>query len=245
MVVVSICSSQAADLGASPYYTKAAPPVVAAVYDWSGLYLGVNGGYASAHGCWSVDDPFPTGCHNSTGATAGGQLGYRWQVTNWVFGLEGQGNWADLSGSNVVSSNMGFLNKGTNQTKIDSLAMFTGSVGVAMSNVLLYVKGGGAIVNDSYNYTNQFPNRGGTGSASRWDPAAGVGVEIGFAQNWTIGAEYNHVFGANKDLTMNCVDGTGIGACGGSSDKFHITQDVDMALVRLNYRFGGPVVARY
>ena len=31
------------------------------------------------------------GCHNATGALAGGQVGYRWQTTNWVFGLEAQG----------------------------------------------------------------------------------------------------------------------------------------------------------
>lgn len=26
----------------------------------------------------------------------GGQIGYRWRVANWVFGIEGQGNWADF-----------------------------------------------------------------------------------------------------------------------------------------------------
>jgi outer membrane immunogenic protein len=41
------------------------------------------------------------GCHNATGGLAGGQIGYRWQTTNWMFGVEAQGDWADLTGSNA------------------------------------------------------------------------------------------------------------------------------------------------
>src|SRR3984893_9026896 len=84
----------AADLAARPY-TKA-PPMVAAVYDWSGFYIGINGGGGSAHSCWDLLVPAAVigqGCHNSTGGTVGGQIGYRWQASSWVFGLEGQGNW--------------------------------------------------------------------------------------------------------------------------------------------------------
>jgi len=242
MTAAGVCSLQAADLAVRPYYTKAAPAVVAA-YDWSGLYLGLNGGYATARGCWSVDDPFPAGCHNASGATVGGQIGYRWQLSNFVFGVEGQGNWADLSGSNVATSPFTWLNGATNRTKIDSFALATGSVGVTMSNVLLYVKGGGAYVNTSYSHvgTPTYNPFTGTASESRWNPAAGAGVEIGFAQNWTIGVEYDHVFQSYKDVHMNCTDST----CGDESPRFHMTQDLDMALVRLNYRFGGPVVAKY
>ena len=47
--------------------------------------------------------PFPVaeGCHDASGGTVGGQIGYRWQAGTWVFGLEAQGNWADLTGSSV------------------------------------------------------------------------------------------------------------------------------------------------
>ena len=41
------------------------------------------------------------GCHDATGGVAGGQIGYRWQSAAWVFGLEAQGDWADLRGSNL------------------------------------------------------------------------------------------------------------------------------------------------
>src|SRR5438046_6669579 len=89
--------ASAADLAARPY-TKA-PAMIAAVYDWSGFYIGINGGGGSAHTCWDLIVPaatIPQGCHNSTGGTVGGQIGYRWQSAGWGFGLEGQGNWADF-----------------------------------------------------------------------------------------------------------------------------------------------------
>ena len=91
--------ASAADLAARPY-TKAPPPMIAAIYDWSGFYIGINGGGGSSHKCW--DNVVlgggaligGEGCHNATGGTVGGQVGYRWQSASWVFGLEGQGNWA-------------------------------------------------------------------------------------------------------------------------------------------------------
>ncbi|MCL2715707.1 MAG: outer membrane beta-barrel protein [Alphaproteobacteria bacterium] len=248
MTVAGVCSSQAADLAVRPYYTKAVPAMVASVYDWSGLYIGVNGGYATSHNCWSVDDPFEAGCHNATGATIGGQIGYRWQLASWVFGVEGQGNWADLSGSNRSTYVNAF--GATNQTRINSLALVTAQVGYAVNNVLLFVKGGGAMVNSRYEYTSSptdpYGNFHGTASESRWNPAVGAGVEFAFAPNWTIGAEYNHVFRSNKDEKLSC---TGTYAdnyvCGCASDGLHVRQGLDMALVRLNYRFGGPTVLKY
>ena len=98
--------ASAADLAARPY-TKAPPPMMAALYDWSGFYIGLNGGGGSSRKCWTETNDItlgvglrPQGCHDATGGTVGGQIGYRWQASNWVFGVEGQGNWADFSGSN-------------------------------------------------------------------------------------------------------------------------------------------------
>jgi outer membrane immunogenic protein len=96
--LVALCLSSpasAADLAARPY-TKAPPPMVAPIYDWSGFYIGVNGGGGSSHKSWDFVDPatgllVPEGSHNTTGGTVGGQIGYRWQAASWVFGLEAQG----------------------------------------------------------------------------------------------------------------------------------------------------------
>src|SRR5215467_3354050 len=82
--------ASAADLAARPY-TKAPPAMVAAVYDWSGFYIGINGGGGTSRKCWDLaavpgtvfSPTIAEGCHNATGATAGGQIGYRWQAANW------------------------------------------------------------------------------------------------------------------------------------------------------------------
>ena len=99
------------------------------------------------------------GCHDATGGLAGGQIGYRWQATNWVFGLEAQGDWADLKGSNTsaVGALAGFPY--SNQTKIDAIGLFTGQVGYAWNNVLLYAKGGAAVVDNSYSHRFTLANQ--------------------------------------------------------------------------------------
>src|SRR6476469_4382338 len=112
--------ASAADLAARPY-TKAPAPMMAAIYDWSGFYIGANGGYGSSRKCWDltnnagfiVSPALAEGCHDATGGTAGGQIGYRWQASAFVFGLEAQGNWADFSGSNVSL----FIPRWTNNSK--------------------------------------------------------------------------------------------------------------------------------
>ena len=44
----------AADLAARPY-TKAPPPIVAPIYDWTGFYIGANGGWGQSHSCLNFD----------------------------------------------------------------------------------------------------------------------------------------------------------------------------------------------
>ncbi|MGY4288671.1 hypothetical protein ACVWXO_007891 [Bradyrhizobium sp. LM2.7] len=142
-----VTQANAADLAARPY-TKA-PPMIAALYDWSGFYIGANGGYGSSRKCWDQTVGFAPGvaegCHDATGAVAGGQIGYRWQTGAFVFGLEAQGDWADLSGQNA-STVFGVANR----TRVDAFGLFTGQVGYAWNNALLYVKGGGAVTRDRY-----------------------------------------------------------------------------------------------
>src|SRR6266705_2915204 len=138
----------AADMAAAPY-SKAPPQMIAVVYDWSGFYIGLNGGWGSSHKCW---DNYALGvlvasegCHNASGAVAGGQIGYRWQTGAFVFGLEAQGDWADLKGSNA-SAVFGVVNR----TRVDAFGLFTGQVGYAWNNALLYVKGGAGVTHDRY-----------------------------------------------------------------------------------------------
>ena len=217
----------AADLAARPY-TKA-PPMIAAIYDWSGFYIGINGGGGSAHTSWDLVGFGPEGSHNATGGTIGGQIGYRWQSGQFVFGLEGQGNWADFSGDNI-SAISGFRNR----TRIDSFGLITGQVGYAWNNVLGYVKGGAAVVGSKYEVSTLGGALLSSADQTRWGGTVGAGLEYGFAPNWSVGVEYNHIFLQDKNVTFALVP---------STDR--VRQDVDMGLVRLNYKFGGPSLGRY
>ena len=231
--------ASAADLAARPY-RAAPPPMIAAVYDWSGFYIGANGGWGSSRKCW--DDvtaagvfSVAEGCHDATGGTAGGQIGYRWQAGTWVFGLEGQGNWADFRGSNASLAFPGF----TNTSKIDAFGLLTGQIGLAWNNVLLYVKGGGAVTGDRFTVNTTVGNVlvATAQDQTRWGGTVGAGLEFGFAPGWSAGVEYDHLFMQDKTTTFTPVVGPIF------SDR--IRQDVDLVTVRINYRWGGPVVGRY
>jgi outer membrane immunogenic protein len=237
-------SAAAADLAARPY-TKAPAPVIAAAYDWSGFYLGINGGGGWSHKCWDRtagrNTLFVTaiaeGCHDASGGTIGGQVGYRWQAGNWVFGLEGQGNWADFTGSNPSL----FFGNVTNRTKVDAFGMVTGQIGYTWNNVLGYVKGGAAVTHDKYD--GVITNTGfvfDRATETRWGGAIGAGLEYGFAPNWSVAVEYDHLFMGSRNLIL-----TSTIVPGALSRGETIRQDVDMVTARINYRFGGPVVARY
>ena len=251
VVALGTAPALAADLPARAY-TKA-PAVAAPIYNWGGFYIGLNGGGGSSHNCWTITNalgtpvvPTSDGCHDATGGLVGGQIGYRWQAASWVFGLEAQGDWADLKGSN--SSLTGTFNRQpfSNQTKIDAIGLFTGQVGYAWNNVLGYVKGGAAVTDSKFSGVSQFPAgpfpAGFTfdqASKTRWGAAIGAGIEVGFAQGWSVAFEYDHLFMGNANSSL-------ISNISGGLDRIErIKQDVDMGTVRVNYTFGGPVVARY
>jgi outer membrane immunogenic protein len=256
LAVLGAAPAFAADLAARQVYTKA--PVVAPIYNWGGFYIGINAGGGWSHNCWNTTAAFGApvattseGCHDASGALVGGQIGYRWQVTNWVFGVEAQGDWANLKGSNTSSP--AAFSPVVNQTKIDAIGLFTGQVGYAWNNVLWYVKGGAAVTHDKYTGTTPIAiplvgiAAGGLfdqASETRWGGAVGTGVEIGFAPGWSVGVEYDHLFMGSHSLTFSSPSPV-LALAGVSSRTDSIKQGVDMATVRVNYTFGGPVVAKY
>jgi outer membrane immunogenic protein len=258
ILAASAVGASAADLAARPN-TKAVAPVAVAAYDWSGFYVGANGGGAWSRKCWdavpfTIDlgfvPPFtiagPEGCHTASGATAGGQVGYRWQKAAWVFGVEAQGNWADLTGSNA--SQLALMAGFGNRTRIDAIGLFTGQVGYSWNSFLLYVKGGAAVTHDKYEgFLTQaiVPLPAGLisdrGSETRWGGVVGIGGEYAFTRNWSFALEYDHLFMGERDVRLT-YDPNFIAAL---NHNERIRQDVDMVTARVNYRFGGPVVAKY
>jgi outer membrane immunogenic protein len=227
----------AADLPQRAY--APAPVMVAAVYDWTGVYIGANGGYGTSRNCWGavtagsviVND----GCHSQSGGIVGGQIGYRWQAGTIVFGLEGQGDWANLRASHVSLLNPIL----TDSSKVTGLGLITGQIGYAANAALFYLKGGAAMTS---NNLLQYNNITGVGlnyaSSTRWGGSIGVGFEYGFTPNWSAGMEYDRLIMGNANNSFSV-------PAGAAAVVNRISQDADMVTVRVNYKFGGPVVARY
>jgi outer membrane immunogenic protein len=235
--------ASAADLAARPY-TKAPPPMVApAIYDWTGFYIGANGGWGESHNCVdfvTVAGTVASGCSERSGGVVGGQIGYRWQTNQFVFGLEAQGDWADLSNTRVSLLDPTV----STRVKTDGIGLFTGQIGWAWNASLLYFKGGAAVTSNRLDIFDNFTGIGlASASNTRWGGAVGVGWEYGFAPNWSVGVEYDHLFMGRANNSFNSVTVVNTGLLG---DR--ISQDVDMVTLRFNYRFGGygaPVAARY
>ncbi len=237
--------SVAAPAMAADMAVKAAPPApVVAIYNWSGFYIGANGGWGQSRNCVDFVTPagaVAAGCGNRSGGLLGGQLGYRWQTNQFVFGLEGQGDWAEIKNTRVSLIDPLISTTG----KTDAIGLLTAQIGWAWNANLFYLKGGAAVTRNRFDIFN---NVTGVGLASaghtRWGGALGVGWEYGFSPNWSFGIEYDHLWmGRTNPVFPGVVTPAGFLLTGSG-----ISQDVDMVTLRLNYRFGGygaPVTARY
>jgi outer membrane immunogenic protein len=235
-----IAPAIAADLPAAPY--KAAPVMMPAMYDWSGFYVGLNGGWGSSRKCWDTTGAggvfvAADGCHNATGGLAGAQVGFRWQAGSWVFGIEAQGDWSNLRGSSASLFTPGV----TNRSRIDAFGLFTGQVGYAFDTALLYVKGGGGLASDRFDQVTAATNviAATAGSQNRWGGTVGTGIEFAFMPNWSAAVEYDHLFLRSQATTFT------VPAVGTLFAVDRIRQDADLVTVRVNYRWGGPVISKY
>ena len=84
-----------------------------------------------------------------SGGLAGGQIGANYQAGSWVFGVEADASWADLTGNTACVT--GIVGVAANcRAKVDALGTFAGRLGFALDRVLFYGKGGAAFANDKY-----------------------------------------------------------------------------------------------
>jgi outer membrane immunogenic protein len=213
-------------------------PMIAPIYDWSGFYAGINLGYGSADSHWSNTASTPAttfydavpgnGFSNlSNGAIGGVQLGYNFQNGPLVYGVE-----AMFDGSTLKGSYTSTFGAGDDQfeSKIKALFSFTGRVGYAWQNVLIYGKAGLAIGNVSLSVSDTVGPFTGAGSDSHWvvGPTVGGGVEYGLTPRLSLALEYDytHLNSASYEL------GGGVGTY-----KWDVEQDMHVVTARLNYRF--------
>ncbi|WOH85322.1 outer membrane beta-barrel protein [Bradyrhizobium sp. BEA-2-5] len=161
--------AMAADMAARAPYVKAPPP--AAIYNWTGFYVGGFGGYASEN----------SGTPSMEGGFGGGTIGYNWQAGNIVYGLEVDAAGADIDAS---VSTLGV----TARSKIDSLGTVRGRIGWAVNNVLFYGTGGYAWIDNKISGTAGGLTISDSKFHSGW--TVGAGVEAFFAPQWSVKGEY-------------------------------------------------------
>ena len=189
IAALSITSAAAADLS-RPVYK--APPAPVAVFDWTGFYIGANIGYGWGRADGTTDGL--SGSEDLNGVLGGGQIGYNWQVGNWVLGVEADGQGTDQKSSFSVS---GLVNGvPVTVTQNDSIPWFVtarGRIGYAIAPMyMIYATGGGAWMDFKSTITAT-----GLGSAT-WETshggwAAGAGIEGAITRNWSWKAEYLHL----------------------------------------------------
>ena len=204
-------SAAAADLSRpapQPYYKAA---VAAPVYNWTGFYIGINGGGGFGRSVWDR-----TGGFNTSGGLVGGTLGYNYQVGQAVFGVEGDIDWANINGTTNSACALGC------KTGDDWLGTARGRLGYAADRFMPFITGGAAF-GDIKTSTPGFA--GATQTNVGW--TVGAGLEFAIAQNWTAKAEYLYV-----DLgKFNCGLSCGVTA----TDNVSFTTNLVRAGV--NYRF--------
>jgi outer membrane immunogenic protein len=254
-------SAFAADL-APRMYSKAPAPV-AIVWDWTGFYVGVNGGYSWGRSNATVLPTTPVATNigqDVNGGLGGAQIGYNWEINQrWLLGLE-----ADIQGTGergrstdpvvpVRIGRIGVTGSTNNNTDFPWFATFRGRAGIlADPSLLLYVTGGLAVgevkfgsqatltaqLFDGLNAPVGAPvtavGAAISDSQTRVGYTAGAGIEKKFDPHWSAKLEYLYLDLGSKTYFSGTADETRV--------RFHD----HVFRAGINYEFiAGPVVAKY
>ncbi len=217
-------------IGGNSAYT----PVAAA--NWTGWYLGGNVGSGTGRDRTFLGTPGAAGEQfslNPDGVNGGGQIGYNWQMANWVYGLE-----ADIQASSqrdqktVVAQGIANYDH-----KLPWFGTVRGRLGYSVGSTLFYATGGYAYGGVKTTISTPAGSVAFNNTQGGW--TAGAGIETPFkllglfGPNWTSKTEYLYV-----DLGRKTND---IG--GGIVNSTSVTEHIFRT--GLNYHFNTPVVAKY
>ena len=207
--------AHAADLSVAPLYKAPPPSPVTPAYNWTGFYLGANGGGGWGNSWWNA----PSTTVNMSGGQVGGTAGYNLQMGNAVFGLEGDLDWSSMRGTATSA----LCPNGSCTTSNSWLSTVRGRLGYAFGGVMPYATGGLAVGD----IKASAPGFGGIDTTNAgW--TLGGGIEVALPGNWTAKAEYLHV-----DLgSANCG-----GSCGIPAGN-NVSMQENLVRGGLNYRFG-------
>ena len=227
---------------------KALAPAPAFI-DWSGVYIGVHAGYGGGMTDYAAPTDFV-----ARGFLAGGQIGINKQISSFVFGLELDGSWADIKGSQSLSLGgpiAGIQANLTTASKIDGLVTFAGRAGLAADRWFVFAKAGIAVAHEDHSLAiNQsfIPAvPGGTlsltasGNETRVLPMLGFGAEYALGGNWSIKGEYDYFHLGSRNVGIVGSQTLGAVTTPVATDR-QIEQALHVVKIGANYRFGGIAV---
>jgi outer membrane immunogenic protein len=192
----------------APYYKA---PVAVPVYNWTGFYIGINGGGGFGRSQWDSTSGF-----NTSGGLVGGTVGYNYQFGKGVVGLEGDIDWADINGTTNTACPFGC------KTSDHWLSTVRGRLGYAADRFMPFVTGGAAF-GDIRASTPGFAGANNTNAG--W--TVGAGLEFAIAGNWTAKAEYLYVNLGKFNCGISC----------GAMVTDNVSFTTNLVRAGVNYRF--------
>jgi outer membrane immunogenic protein len=222
-------------------YTKAP---VSPAYDWSGFYFGVFGG--GGFGNHNINDalgpsaPFgnSTANYGSQGGLGGIEAGSNFQSGNYVIGIEADGFWSGIRGNDAGAVASGAFPI----TSVDADNLRWGGTlrargGFTVDRWLMFFTGGWAY--GDLLHTNTDPVNGIDQFTTHANGlTAGAGIEYAMTNNLIGKVEYryynfNQYSRAGSPLTPN------------GQLPYTVDSTYSVIMLGLDYKFGGPVVAKY
>jgi outer membrane immunogenic protein len=262
-------SALAADMAVK---ARPIPMPVEVGYNWTGFYVGLNGGYSWGRANTTI---FPNSTlatplrQDVNGGVFGGQIGYNWQIDrSWVIGLEADAQWTGERGSrnDLLASirvptpgndfNIVTTTSASSEWKLPWFATFRGRAGfLADPSLLLYGTGGLAVGEVKFatqtTRTAQLFGPGSTGTVPQSAPFTVVDAALSDSRTrvgWTVGAGLEKKFTPNWSAKLEYlyVDFGRETYFGGTANAVDVSFHDHIIRGGFNYAFtAGPVVARY
>lgn len=222
VVVLALAGPAQADgpYGRGAYVAPPPPPT----FNWTGFYLGGNVGGGWATGTLSNNLSGATLDTDHSGFVGGGQLGFNYQISNLVFGVEWDFDWTSIgdTSNRVIVPLIGTLQASSDTDWTTTLAA---RVGLTIERWLVYVKLGGGWVHHNATITNLTTGALASRSETRAGWLVGTGFEYALSNNWTAKLEYD---------VLVLSDGTVPGPLG---NNFTFEHDVQMLKFGFNLKF--------
>ena len=235
LMAAPLTSANAADMALK------APSVPPVAYNWTGFYLGIEGGVGWASAEDTDATGFDSGRFTPTGALVGGTIGYNRQFNRVVLGLEGDGSGAWITGNTSGAPNFCGGAPANCESDLQALGTFRGRVGVSFDRVLPYLTGGLA-VGSLHGHEGDMVANGavgdGTTTVTGW--TVGGGLEAAINPNWSAKIEYLHVDLGNAAIFNDVIPSIGAGLV-----AQNVRYTAELLRFGFNYKFnwGAPLAA--